>query len=129
MLKYLDANACLRYLLDDLPDQAEKVERVIGQSAAFLTPEVVAEVVYVLEGVYEKDRKSVCEALIALVDMCRSDDSMLLKESLAIYRDNRKLDLVDSILAARHRIRGVEVLSFDKALNRRMMLDDACREL
>jgi len=124
MLKYLDANAFLRYLLNDIPEQADRVEPIIDQKQAFLAVEVMAEIVYVLEGVYAKERKTICDTLIDLGDKCLSDDCELLKEALSIYRDNKKLDLVDSVLAARHRIRHAEVFSFDRDLNRRMAMDD-----
>ena len=35
----------------------------------------------------------------------------------------RKLDIVDSILAARHRLRQIEVLTFDKDLLKQMEKD------
>lgn len=44
MKKIIDANAILRYLLDENKDMAEQVERVI-QVGAYTLPEIVAEVV------------------------------------------------------------------------------------
>jgi len=47
MNKLLDANAILRYLLDDIDEQATIVAAAI-ESGAETLPEVLAEVVYVL---------------------------------------------------------------------------------
>ena len=51
MFKHLDANAFLRYLLNDIEAQAEAARAVIDSGAAILTNEVLAEIVYVLEKV------------------------------------------------------------------------------
>ena len=51
----LDANVILRYLLRDLPDMAEEAKAAV-LSGASTTAEVLAEVVYVLAGVYNADR-------------------------------------------------------------------------
>ena len=47
----VDANVILRYLLDDVQEQAEAARRAID-AGAWTTAEVVAEVAYVLSGVY-----------------------------------------------------------------------------
>ena len=47
-----DANMILRYLLNDDPDMAKKAEQFIIAGDVFVTIEVIAEVVYVLKGVY-----------------------------------------------------------------------------
>ena len=57
----LDANAVLRYLLEDIEAQATKVEQAIIRGAE-VTIEVLAECVYVLEGVYHVPRQRVNES-------------------------------------------------------------------
>ena len=51
MAKLLDANAIMRFLLNDIPEQADKTANVI-YDGAFTKEIVIAEVVYVLSGVY-----------------------------------------------------------------------------
>ena len=124
MFKHLDANAFLRYLLNDIPAQAEAARYVIDSGAAILTNEVLAEIVYVLDKVYGLTRQKIADALVGVVEEVQCEDRELVLGALSTYRCNRKLDIVDSILAARHRLRQVEVLSFDKDLLRQMAKDD-----
>lgn len=124
MFKHLDANAFLRYLLNDIPAQAEAARGVIDSGTAILTNEVLAEIVYVLDKVYGLPRQKISDALVGVVQEAQCEDRELVLGALSIYRGNRKLDIVDSILAARHRLRQVEVLTFDKDLQKQMVKDD-----
>ena len=63
MFKHLDANAFLRYLLNDIEAQAEAARAVIDSGAAILTNEVLAEIVYVLDKVYGLTRQKIADAL------------------------------------------------------------------
>lgn len=53
MKKLIDANVILRYLLEDHPQLSPEAKKVI-ESGAYTLPEVLAEVVYVLKGVYKE---------------------------------------------------------------------------
>ena len=123
MFKHLDANAFLRYLLNDIPAQAEAARDVINSGAAILTNEVLAEIVYVLDKVYGLTRQKIADALEGVVKEVQCEDRELVLGALSTYRVNRKLDIVDSILAARHRLRQIEVLTFDKDLLKQMEKD------
>ena len=123
MFKQLDANAFLRYLLNDIPAQAEAARDVIDSGAAILTNEVLAEIVYVLDKVYGLTRQKIADALEGVVKEVQCEDRELVLGALSTYRVNRKLDIVDSILAARHRLRQIEVLTFDKDLLKQMEKD------
>ena len=125
MFKHLDANAFLRYLLNDIEAQAEAARAVIDSGAAILTNEVLAEIVYVLEKVYGLPRQKIADALVGVVDNAQCEDCELILGALSVYRGNRKLDIVDAILVARHRLRRIDVLSFDKELLKQMAADDA----
>lgn len=52
----LDTNIILRYLLNYNTAMAERAERYIAAGTASVTTEVIAEVVYVLKGVYSMER-------------------------------------------------------------------------
>ena len=45
----LDANAVLRFLLQDVEDQFRQVKNIIQKEKCYITLEVIAEVCYVLE--------------------------------------------------------------------------------
>ena len=117
----LDANAALRYLLGDEPAMAEKTKQAIG-FGAFLLPEVLAEIVYVLSGVYEVPRAELAEKLGGFLDEVQCDQPAVLRRALATY-GAKKVDFVDCLLLAYHTELGDTVVTFDKDL--RKLLDTA----
>jgi len=116
MKKLIDANVILRYLLGDHSQRSEEAKKVI-EDGAFTLPEVLAEVVYVLKGVYQVGRTEIAKTLIEFLDEIGIDNQEAMCEALAIFSET-SLDFVDCILIARHRVLGDEVMSFDKKLNR-----------
>ena len=67
MKKLIDANVILRYLLGDHPQMSQEAKKII-ESGAFTLPEVLAEVVYVLKGVYKVDRVELATTLADFLD-------------------------------------------------------------
>ena len=110
----VDANVILRYLLADVPEQAEAAKAAIDDGAA-VTVEVVAEVVYVLRGVYGVPRDEVSQTLGALLPRLECDRLDVLLGALDSFRDTR-LDFVDCVLLANAALGKAEVLTFDKKL-------------
>lgn len=117
MSTFLDTNCLLRYLLADIEGQFETVRQHV-ENGACTSPEFVAECVYVLGGtVYGFDRADVANTLEALLDDVSCEHEATMRYALELYRDN-PLDFADCILAARSVVEGVEVLTFDKRLNK-----------
>ncbi|WP_307739060.1 PIN domain-containing protein [uncultured Parolsenella sp.] len=112
----LDANAVLRYLLDDIDDQASQVEAAI-RSGAEVTPEVIAECVYVLGGVYGVSRSMIAESLGMLLDEVFCARGAVAASALGLYGAG-SFDFVDCVLAAEHMVSGRKVLTFDKKLRK-----------
>lgn len=124
MDKLLDANAILRYLLNDQPAQALATQEVI-KAGACTVPEVLSECVYVLTGsVYSFERSEAADALLLLLDDVPSEHEATMRRALELFRDT-KLDFVDCDLAARHEVEGVDVHTFDKKLNRVMGIESS----
>ena len=115
----LDANAVLRYLLGDEPAMAEKTKQAIG-FGAFLLPEVLAEIVYVLSGVYAVPRAELAKKLDAFLDEVQCDQPAVLRRALATF-GAKKVAFVDCLLLAYHVETGDAVVTFDKDL--RKLLD------
>lgn len=116
MRKLIDANVVLRYLLGDHQQMSEDAKQMI-EDGAFTLPEVLAEVVYVLTGVYKIERSEVGKTLIEFLDEVEIENQGVICEALALFSET-SLDFVDCILIARHRVLGDEIASFDKKLNR-----------
>ena len=115
MRTLLDANCILRYLLDDVPEQSDQVEKLIGEGAS-TAPEFLSECVYVLSGkVYGFARSEVADALTAVLDEIDCEHAPAMRKALDVYRET-SLDFPDCILAARHSVEGVPVMTFDKKL-------------
>ena len=112
----VDANVILRYLLNDVPDQAQAARDAIDAGAA-TTVEVMAEVVYVLQGVYNVPRDTVAQTLSALCLHLDCDRLDVLLAALDYYRETR-FDFVDCVLLATAGLGKAEVLTFDKTLAR-----------
>lgn len=112
MGKLIDANVILRYLLNDSEEMAKEAEQVI-EAGALTLPEVLAEVVYVLQGVYQIPREEISETVRAFLEEISVENSEVIAYALNLYAE-KKIDFVDAILIARARILGDDVFSFDK---------------
>lgn len=112
----LDANAVLRYLLEDIETQATKAEQAIIRGAE-VTIEVLAECVYVLEGVYHVPRQRVNESLCILLDEASCRRKNVAIEALSLYSAS-SFDFVDCVLAAESDAGHRDVLTFDKKLSK-----------
>ena len=118
MAKLLDANAILRYILDDIQEQSDKVEEVINDGA-FTIPEVVAEVVYVLNGVYGVDRRKISVILRDFTNEIDIQDRGVVLSALEFYSQTN-LDYVDCVLLARNKVLNDIVFTFDRKLKNKL---------
>ncbi len=114
MEKLLDANAVLRYLLEDIQEQSDCVAETI-EAGAEVTVEVLAECVYVLSGVYHVSRSDIAESLGILLDEVTCRRKRVAAAALGLYSGS-SFDFVDCVLAAEVSENGREALTFDKKL-------------
>ena len=115
-MRLIDANVILRYMLNDHEEVAQKARAVIMEGAC-TTVEVLAEVVYVLRGVYKAQREDISEWIACLLDDITIDNRQAVQYALRVFGET-SLDFVDCILIGYNRIMGQRVFSFDKKLNR-----------
>ena len=118
MRALLDANACLRYLLCDIAAQASQVSQLIEKGAE-VTLEVLAECVYVLDGVYEVSRPEICKTLVAFLDEVACVRAIVAKAALKFFSEHN-LDFVDCVLLAVKYVNDREIVTFDKKLQREL---------
>lgn len=95
---------------------SEEARRII-EDGAFTLPEIIAEVVYVLKGVYKIEPDAIGRTLIEFLDEVTVENQEAVCEALSLFSET-SLDFVDCILIARHRVLGDEIASFDKKLNK-----------
>lgn len=120
----LDTNVLVRFLLDDDPTQSPRAVALLkrldeeGESAD-LEDIILAETVWVLEKGYGVPRVEVARLLSTIVELsgvrCRSRRAVL--AALSRYSVT-PCDIVDCLLAAHARSRGLTVHSFDQDFKR-----------
>jgi predicted nucleic acid-binding protein len=118
---FVDSNVLVRHLTGDPPDEAKRATAFLrGAEELILVDLVVAEVVYVLESVYEVEHERVAELVRAIVGFppVVVPDRLLLLRSIEIYEQHR-IHFAESYLAACAEATGVGVVaSFDRAIDR-----------
>ena len=118
-MKILDANMILRYLINDNEAMAKQTESIITNSVVLILPEVIAEVVYVLSGVYHQERTAISSGLQQFLKIknVTTNCGNTISTALCLYMENR-LDFVNCLLCAYHMEYQHEICTFDKKLNR-----------
>ncbi|MEA3452227.1 MAG: PIN domain-containing protein [Bacteroidota bacterium] len=117
-MQLVDANIVLRFILNDNEILTKKAIDIIGQNSLFCPFEVVAEIVYVLEKVYEIPRSEIEKSLITFFN-CQNvstNDIKILEQALALYSE-KNIDFIDSLLCAHSIINEDIIHSFDKKIN------------
>lgn len=113
----LDTNIILRYLLNDDEKMASEAELIIKNRSVQVTIEIFAEVIYVLKGVYHIGRAEIGQCLLSFLSEVTTPEPEVLKLGIKTYAE-QNFDFPDCILYAYHKVKGHEVKSFDKKLNK-----------
>lgn len=111
----LDTNYIIRYLINDDEKMAEIAENIILNRITYISNEVLAEVIYVLSGVYSIPKKDICEMLIQLISFenIEVENKSILIDALK-FLNNKNLDFVDCLLCRYSK--EDEIKTFDKKL-------------
>jgi len=113
----VDTNVVIRFLLGDIPDQAEEAERIFIDHDVYLPFEIVIEVIHVLDKIYSISRKEISGIIISLIknySVDSPDNEVLLFGLKTFSRTN--LGFADCMLAGYHTLHRDEVKTFDKKL-------------
>lgn len=121
MSALLDTNVLIRHLTGDPPGQARRATRYLADADDLrLADLIVAETVYVLEGVYSLDRSRVAELVEAVLAhrAIRVEDHELVLRALEVY-ERERLDFAEAYLIALAEVTQVRsIASFDRAIDR-----------
>ncbi|HMM79859.1 MAG TPA: PIN domain-containing protein [Pyrinomonadaceae bacterium] len=113
----LDANVILRYLLRDIPDQAERSKRIITTSVCYVSDVIITEVAFVLERSVGLDRQEVAALIGKFVELptvvCNES---LLVSTIKLFAKRRQLSFPDSYAAVEARRNSDKLLTFDSDL-------------
>lgn len=113
----LDANVILRYLLNDDEQMASRAENTIKNMTVQVNIEIFAEVAYVLKGVYHIDRAEISRCLLKLLPEITTPEPDVLRLGIETYAE-QNLDFPDCILYAYYKVKGYEIMTFDKKLKK-----------
>lgn len=116
----LDANVVLRFLLQDNEEQFRQIRTTIQSKNCYVTLEVLAEVCYVLEGVYQVTREDIASNFRKLNNDVVILNADILLRGLEIFDKTPKLDFVDCLLYGYKWEKGINIITFDKKLQRRL---------
>ena len=113
----VDTNYIVRYLIDDDSEMADIAEELLTTKNIFISNEILAEVVYVLRGVYNIAKTEIAQSLTELIrfDNISVSNRYVIEKALFLYR-TKNLDFVDCLLCAYASLD--EIATFDKKLQR-----------
>ena len=116
----LDTNILVRLLVDDPsnPDQVAAARRAVAQQSSVYVPQIVqVETVWVLRRAYGFSKSDILKALrhLSVNKGYELEAANLFQQALEIYRDGT-MDFSDALILVNTKGRGLELLTFDKAL-------------
>ncbi len=116
-MEIIDANYILRYLLKDIEEQHQQSAIIIENKTIHIPGEIIAEVVYVLQKVYNIPNKDITTSLLTLIEYPNINipEQEIIITALKLLTIN-KLDYADNLLLAYRKNKGVLVHTFDKKL-------------
>lgn len=125
MMSYLiDTNCILRYILNDIPKQADLIEKHFLQAKegkiTILVPLlIIGELIYALTKFYKFNKKKVIENIDSILHLEYLDieERDLLQEALELYSP-KNISFVDAIFCAQARLEGRKLLTFDERLKK-----------
>lgn len=113
---FVDTNLFLRYLTNDVPEQADAVERLLERAETGeieLTTDrlVIAEIVWTLESFYKKNKREVRDAVLAILNTpelrVEATDQLL---QAAVWYEEKNVDFIDACIAAQLFAEGPETI-------------------
>lgn len=116
MLKIIDTNYLIRYLMQDDFEKAVQAKSIIDEGA-YILPESLVELVYALKNGYKINRKEICFGILGLLQDVEMVDKHIYENALRLYRDS-ELDFVDCVLVTRHKMLNDKIYTFDKELEK-----------
>jgi len=113
----VDTNYIIRYLVNDNIEMADIAEEILTTKNVFISNEILAEVVYVLSGVYKISKIDIANQLLKLInfDNISISNMKVIQQTFEIFK-TKNLDFVDCLLCG-YSIQD-EIVTFDKILNK-----------
>ena len=118
---FLDTNLFLRFLTNDLPVQADAVEKLLRQAEQnkiqlVTNSMVIAEIVWTLESYYESEREDIQNKILAILNTSglQIPESDLILKAIIWYAE-KNVDFIDAYNAAWMEQEGMKkIYTFDQ---------------
>jgi predicted nucleic-acid-binding protein len=118
---FVDTNIFLRYLTNDVPDQAESVERLLEKAedgilnlhTSILS---IAEIVWTLESYYGLDKQEACDRVVSILNTpgLNVENSGIIARAMLLYVDGN-IDFIDAYNGLWLQEQGISsAVTFDK---------------
>jgi predicted nucleic-acid-binding protein len=119
---HFDTNCLLRLALQDLPEQASRVEEILKlNSVVHVADAAVIEMVFVLEKRYDLERMLIAQKISFLINTVKIDCSKeLLARTIKDYVKSPKTSFADVYLAHYANLHSAKLLTFDKTLAKKL---------
>ena len=124
-MRFIDTNIFIRFLTNDIPQKADACEKIFKKAVAkkealFTTDLVIAEIVWVLESIYELQKEEVQDRVEKILNtpnlICPHRNLIL--SALTLYSE-KNIDYIDAYNALVLKDEGIEELySYDKDYDR-----------
>ncbi len=103
-MKLIDTNVIIRYLTNDDPDKAKQCEKLFekaikGKEKLILNHLIIAEIVWVLEGVYKISGQQIMDSVLKILNTpnIKIPDEDLIFTTFSIWQlSNFKIDYIDA---------------------------------
>jgi predicted nucleic-acid-binding protein len=117
----LDANAVIRFILDDDREKSMIVANILTENECTVTLAVMAETVYILTKIYNHSRQMTADKIkeFSAIKDDLVTEYTLINYSLNLYAATN-LDFVDCLLDGYAKINGYSVFTFDEKLKKQL---------
>jgi predicted nucleic-acid-binding protein len=110
---FVDTSIIIRYLTQDIPEQAERARQIIDEHPQLLvTPVVIVEAAFVLLRNYHIAREAIVDALVALLRrdniVVHQIDRDIVIQALWLCRPSGRVSFADAMLWASARSTGAD---------------------
>ena len=114
---FIDTNIFLRYLINNVPVQIDKVERLFdlaekGEVTLITGPPVFFEIAWTLKSFYNVNREGIYESISAIIGLPGLEiiDLEILEEALELYKQT-SADFSDVYIAVQSKKAGAESIA------------------
>jgi predicted nucleic-acid-binding protein len=124
-MRFIDTNIFIRFLTDDIPQKADACEKIFKKAVAkkealYTTDLVIAEIVWVLESIYELQKEEVQDKVEKILNtpnlICPHRNLIL--SALTLYSE-KNIDYIDAYNALVLKDESIkELYSYDKDYDR-----------